>query len=215
MNRDLSNYRETYDKGDLLLKNCALNPIEQFSIWFKEVENAGGVREPNAMMLTTLGADGFPKGRIVLLKEFNQDGFIFYTNYTSEKGVSIANYPKVGLSFFWPNLERQVLVKGTITKVSPEKSDSYFNSRPKASQLGALVSPQSTPIKDRSILEEKLESLQEEYKDTEVKRPYNWGGYIVKPAYIEFWQGRPSRLHDRILYTKEADVDWKKQRLAP
>lgn len=214
MNRDLHNYRTSYQKGELLLENSAANPFEQFTTWFKEVEAAGGVLEPNAMTLATLGTDGFPKARIVLLKQYDQNGFVFYTNYTSEKGRSIAQHPKVGISFFWPNLERQVIIKGTVEKVSPEQSDRYFKSRPKESQLGALVSDQSSPIDDRSLLEKRKAALMEEYENTDVKRPAHWGGYVVRPETIEFWQGRPSRLHDRILYTKTSQ-DWKKQRLAP
>lgn len=214
MNRDLHDYRKTYEKGKLSLEDSASSPFKQFTTWFEEVENAGGVAEPNAMTLATLGTDGFPKARIVLLKEYDQNGFVFYTNYKSEKGKSISNHPKVGLSFFWPNLERQVIIKGDIQKVTYERSTNYFKSRPKESQLGAIVSDQSTPISDRKVLESKLESLKEKYKNKEIDRPSHWGGYIVKPESIEFWQGRPSRLHDRILYTRKHQ-DWKKQRLAP
>lgn len=214
MNRHLHDYRKSYEKGELLLGNTAQDPIDQFSAWFKEVEATGGISEPNAMTIGTLGLDGFVKSRIVLLKEYDQEGFVFYTNYNSEKGDSILHHSQIGISFFWPNLERQVIVKGIVSKVSAVRSDRYFNARPKASQLGALVSNQSSVIKDRSVLEEKMLSLQAEYKNKEVSRPGHWGGYIVNPVSIEFWQGRPSRLHDRIQYRME-NGKWKKERLAP
>jgi len=213
MNRDLHNYRKTYEKGELLLENTALNPMEQFKTWFKEVEDAGGVTEPNAMTVATLGTDGFPKSRIVLLKELDADGFIFYTNYTSEKGESIALHNKVGISFFWPNLERQVIIKGDIEKVSTARSDTYFNARPKDSQLGAWVSDQSSVIAGREVLEDKMKALKTTYEGKDIPRPEHWGGYIVKPISIEFWQGRPSRLHDRIRYRLENN-QWIKERLA-
>ena len=213
MNRDLHDYRKTYEKGELLLENSAASPMDQFKAWFKEVEDAGGVAEPNAMTVATLGTDGFPKSRIVLLKELDAEGFVFYTNYTSEKGESIANHPKVGISFFWPNLERQVIIKGDIEKVTTERSDTYFNARPKDSQLGAWVSDQSSVIAGREVLEDKMKALKATYKHKDIPRPAHWGGYIVKPISIEFWQGRPSRLHDRIRYRLEKD-QWIKERLA-
>ncbi len=160
-----------------------------------------------------LGTDGFPKSRIVLLKELDADGFVFYTNYTSEKGESIAHHNKVGISFFWPNLERQVIIKGDIEKVSTERSDTYFNARPKDSQLGAWVSDQSSVIAGREVLEDKMKALKVTYEGKDIPRPAHWGGYIVKPVSIEFWQGRPSRLHDRIRYRLEND-QWIKERLA-
>lgn len=213
MNRDLHDYRKSYEKGELLLENSALNPMDQFKTWFKEVEDAGGVAEPNAMTVATLGTDGFPKSRIVLLKKLDADGFVFYTNYTSEKGESIAHHNKVGISFFWPNLERQVIIKGDIEKVSTEQSDTYFNARPKDSQLGAWVSDQSSVIAGREVLEDKMKALKATYEGKDIPRPAHWGGYIVKPVSIEFWQGRPSRLHDRIRYRLE-DNQWIKERLA-
>lgn len=212
MNRDLHNFRDSYEKDELLLENTAETPFEQFSTWFKDAEEES-IKEPNAMTLATLGEDNFPKARIVLLKAFSKDGFIFYTNYESEKGRSILSHPQVGLSFFWPALERQVVIKGTVTKLEEDLSDAYFKSRPKASKLGALVSNQSR-VTTREVLEEKMQSLQEEFKDKDIQRPAHWGGFVVHPVSIEFWQGRPSRLHDRILYTLENN-SWTKNRLAP
>ncbi len=213
MNRDLHDYRQIYTQGELLLKNTVDNPMEQFAIWFKEIEVNGGVKEPNAMSLATLGKDGFAKSRIVLLKEYDQEGFVFYTNYKSEKGKSIEMHPQVGLSFFWPSMERQVIIKGKICKVSEERSTAYFNARPKESQLGALVSDQSTVIQNRQVLEAKMSELKAKYADKDIARPSHWGGYLVTPISIEFWQGRPSRLHDRIRYRIE-DEKWIKERLA-
>lgn len=213
MNRDLHNYRDSYEKGELLLETTASDPIVQFSNWFKEVEEEGSTKEANAVTLTTLGADGFPKGRIVLLKAFSKEGFIFYTNYNSEKGKSLAGHPKAGLSFFWPALERQVILKGTVTKIDADASDAYFASRPKDSQVGALVSNQSSET-TREELEKRKKLLLEEYRDKEIKRPSHWGGYVLKPESIEFWQGRPSRLHDRIVYKIDGE-GWIKNRLAP
>ena len=213
MNRDLHNYRDSYEKGELLLENTAENPFEQFSIWFKEAEEENTIKEANAMTLATLGQDGFPKSRVVLLKAFSKEGFVFYTNYKSEKGKSITAHPKVGISFFWPALERQVIIKGDVTKLEEQLSDAYFNSRPKGSQLGAIVSNQSS-VTSREALETKMSLLNEEYKEKEIIRPEHWGGYVVTPVSIEFWQGRPSRLHDRICYELE-ETTWVKNRLAP
>ena len=213
MNRDLHNYRDSYEKGELLLENTAENPFEQFSIWFKDAEEENTIKEANAMTLATLGQDGFPKSRVVLLKAFSKKGFVFYTNYKSEKGKSITAHPKVGISFFWPALERQVIIKGDVTKLEEQLSDAYFNSRPKGSQLGAIVSNQSS-VTSREALETKMSLLNEEYKEKEIIRPEHWGGYVVTPVSIEFWQGRPSRLHDRICYELE-ETTWVKNRLAP
>lgn len=215
MNRDLHGYRKSYEKGELLLENSAGDPMNQFETWFKEVEEAGGVTEPNAMTVATLGEDGFPKARIVLLKEYDASGFVFYTNYNSEKGNSIEHHSKVGVSFFWPNLERQVIIKGVAGKISVAQSDAYFKARPKGSQLGAIASDQSDVITDRQILEDRMSALKAKYEDVDsIPRPENWGGYLVEPESIEFWQGRPSRLHDRIRYTRQ-NGSWLKERLAP
>ena len=212
--KDLGNLRKSYTKNELKAADIANDPIAFFGSWFNEVEHHPEIDEANAMTLATLGLDDYPKARVVLLKAINEKGFVFYTNYQSEKGLSIAHHAKVGLSFFWPALERQVIIKGTAEQLKPEVSNAYFNSRPKGSQLGALVSEQSKVITDRSILEAKLEALEIEYQDKSVDRPEHWGGYVVVPKCIEFWQGRPNRLHDRIRCQWQGSF-WNIERLAP
>jgi len=215
MQRDLSDYRKSYKKSALLENSIPENPIELFQTWFYEVEASNGLDEPNAMTLSTLGLDGYPKNRVVLLKKYTFEGFIFYTNYLSEKGRAIAIDPRVGLSFFWHNLERQVIIKGKAEKISENLSDGYFESRPRGSQLGAMVSEQSEPIKSREALENRLKALEDEMEGKELERPAHWGGYLVRPVSIEFWQGRPNRLHDRVRYTLEEDYNWTIERLQP
>jgi len=214
MQKDLGNYRKSYEKSALTEDAISDNPMELFQKWFYEVEASDGVDEPNAMNVSTIGLDGFPKNRIVLLKKYTYEGFIFYTNYESEKGKAIAENPNVCISFFWPNLERQIIIKGKAEKIAKNLSDGYFESRPAGSRLGAIVSDQSSVISTREVLEEKLAKLEKEFEGKEIERPNWWGGYIVKPISLEFWQGRPNRLHDRIRYTLE-DIDWKIERLAP
>ncbi|NYJ28726.1 pyridoxamine 5'-phosphate oxidase [Allomuricauda sp. ARW1Y1] len=215
MQKDLSDYRKSYEKSELTETSIRENPMEQFQKWFHEVEASDGVDEPNAMTVSTIGLDGFPKSRVVLMKKFTFEGFIFYTNYRSEKGKAIAANPSVCLSFFWPNMERQVIIKGKAEKIAENLSDGYFESRPKGSQLGAVVSDQSQVVPSREHLEGKLKELEQEYEGKEVPRPDYWGGFLVRPVSIEFWQGRPNRLHDRIRYTLDEDFDWKIERLAP
>ncbi len=216
MNQDLSDYRKSYEKFELVEDKCPDNPITLFENWFEFADASKTVEEANAMNISTIGLDGFPKNRVVLLKQFSNDGFIFYTNYNSEKGKAIANNPNVCLSFFWPSLERQIIIKGQVTKVTEEVSDTYFNSRPKGSRLGAWASNQSEVVANRAILEDALKAKEEEYEEKEVVvRPKHWGGYIAKPVSIEFWQGRPNRMHDRVRYQLEKDFSWKLERLAP
>ncbi|WP_373516833.1 pyridoxamine 5'-phosphate oxidase [Pricia sp.] len=215
MQKNLADYRKSYEKSALMEDAIPTNPMALFQTWFDELEASKGVEEPNAMTVSTIGLDGFPKSRVVLLKKFSAHGFVFYSNYESEKGMSIAKNPHSCISFFWPNLERQVIIKGQSEKLPAQESDDYFNSRPKGSRLGALVSDQSSVIPSRVYLENKLKKLEEEYKDKEIERPNHWGGYLVKPESIEFWQGRQNRLHDRIRYTLVENSNWKRERLAP
>jgi pyridoxamine 5'-phosphate oxidase len=212
---DLSNYRKSYEKSELLESSLPNDPINLFKRWFHEVEEFKGAEEVNAMTVSTIGLDGYPKARVVLLKQFTYEGFIFYTNYDSEKGKAIANNPNVCLSFFWHSMERQVIIKGVAIKISENLSDGYFESRPTGSKLGAIVSNQSDVIASREVLESKLKQLEKDYEGKEILRPQYWGGYLVKPQEVEFWQGRPNRLHDRIRYKCSEDFLWKWERLAP
>lgn len=215
MNNDLSNHRKSYIKGELIESNISENPMELFQKWFYEVENSDTIDEANAMTVATIGLDGYPKSRVVLLKKYTYEGFIFYTNYESEKGRAIENNPKVCLSFFWHAAERQIIIKGKAERIAENLSDGYFESRPRGSQLGAVVSNQSEVIQDRQVLEDALNELDRELEGKEVLRPEYWGGFIVKPIEIEFWQGRANRLHDRIRYSLQKDYNWLIERLAP
>lgn len=214
MSKNLSEYRRNYTKLELVESNISSNPFTQFKKWFEEMEIADPSFEVNAMTISNIGLDGFPKGRIVLLKDYSEEGFTFYTNYGSEKAKALSANPNVCLSFFWPELERQVIIKGQAGRASEEKAITYFNSRPRESQLGAWASHQSSEIASREVLDKTLKELSLEFEGRPVPKPDFWGGFLVKPISFEFWQGRPNRLHDRILYTQERN-QWNIKRLAP
>jgi pyridoxamine 5'-phosphate oxidase len=210
LTKDLSNQRRNYIKHELLEGTISKNPFEQFGQWFEDAGKAE-IMEPNAMILATAAKTGKPSARIVLLKAFSEDGFVFYTNYHSRKGAEIAENNQASILFYWDVMERQVRIEGVIEKVVLKLSDEYFASRPYESRLSAIVSNQSEVIPSRGFLEDKLEAIR---NVGVIKRPENWGGYILKANYFEFWQGRANRLHDRIVYELEKDA-WAIKRLAP
>jgi pyridoxamine 5'-phosphate oxidase len=233
---NLSDFREDYRRGTLDPSALAADPIAQFEAWFQAATGEQGQsrwrkigialfklwsaicnhRPPdiNAMTLATVDADGRPSNRTVLLKTVDQRGFIFYTNYESRKGRELAGNPHAALTFFWPDLERQVCVGGTVSKLPAEESERYFKSRPRGSQLGAWVSHQSQPVPDRAFLEAQWREFEQKFP-TEIPLPPYWGGYVLQPYRIEFWQGRPSRLHDRFSYSRGPSGDWQVDRLSP
>jgi pyridoxamine 5'-phosphate oxidase len=215
MPKDLSNYRKSYEKQELLESNCPENPMELFQTWFINADESDTVVETNAMTVSTISADGFPKNRVVLLKKYTREGFIFYTNYNSEKGKAIEVNKNICLSFFWPALEQQVIIKGKAEKLAENVSDGYFNSRPDGSKLGAWASNQSAIVKSREELDENLKTFEKKFEGEEIARPKHWGGYLIKPISIEFWQGRPNRMHDRIRYSLQKNFSWKLERLSP
>ena len=210
----IENLRNDYRSASLSEKDVAADPISQFAKWFAEALD-GELYEPNAMTLATATHDGKPSARILLLKGFDKTGFTFYTNYLSRKGKEISRNPAASMVFFWAELERQVRIEGTIEKVSKEESEKYFHSRPKESQVGAIASQQSQELKGREPLENSWNELLEKFADKEVPKPAYWGGYVLKPQVVEFWQGRPGRLHDRIVYKRSDKNSWKIVRLAP
>ena len=211
---DIAAIRKDYKLQSLDEKDVQLDPFDQFEKWWNDVLGST-IEEVNAMTLATATKTGKPSARIVLLKGFTKEGFIFFTNYESHKGIELEENPQAGLVFFWKELERQVRVEGQVKKISAAESDAYFNSRPEGSKVGAWASPQSKVIASREIIEAKVTAAEQKFTGGKIERPPYWGGYIVKPSVIEFWQGRPSRLHDRIQYTKLDSGRWKIERLAP
>jgi len=209
----IADLRLNYTKGGLLETQADPDPIAQFKLWFDQALNSE-LLEPNAMTLATTTSDGKPSARIVLLKAFDQRGFVFFTNYKSQKGQKISQNPYASLVFWWGELERQVRIEGKVEKINSEESDQYFYSRPRDSQLGAWVSQQSEVIPSREILDQNFAKLKEDYEDQTIPRPEHWGGFRVIPDAIEFWQGRPNRLHDRLRYRRENGL-WLRDRLAP
>jgi pyridoxamine 5'-phosphate oxidase len=214
MNSSIADLRRDYSSQTLLESDVAADPIQQFDKWWKEAI-LSEIVEANAMTLATSSPDGMPAARIVLLKGFDQKGFVFYTNYKSYKGIQLEENPKACLVFFWKELERQVRITGLVKKLSAGENDAYFLSRPASSQLGAWASPQSQVIGNRNWLDDQYKKFAEQFQREQLYRPEHWGGYLVQPVIVEFWQGRPSRMHDRIQYTLEEGGGWKIERLAP
>lgn len=214
LTQNLAAIRHNYSRQALSEESVSQDPIQQFQVWLEEALEAK-VEEPTAMVLSTVNAAGRPSARVVLLKDVSPQGLSFFTNYDSRKGQELEENPFASVTFFWPALERQVRIEGRVAKVAPEVSDTYFHSRPKGSQIGAWASPQSKPIESRQVIEEADRKLTEQYATAEeIPRPPHWGGYQLQPERVEFWQGRPNRLHDRIVYAQQ-DNSWQIQRLAP
>jgi pyridoxamine 5'-phosphate oxidase len=213
---DAGDLRVDYQIDELLESNAPANPFPLFDRWFTDAKN-GGCLEPNAMVLATITEQGTPAARVVLLKQVIADGFVFFTNYESRKGRELDAMPQAASVFNWLELQRQVRIEGRVVRATPETSTNYFQTRPKKSQIGAWVSPQSQEIPNRKFLENRQEEIETQYADAEaLPRPEHWGGYVIIPTLIEFWQGRSSRLHDRLVYQRDAEGgDWKRVRLAP
>ena len=214
MSKNIAGIRKDYQMQSLLETGVAADPFVQFDSWWDDAVESE-LDEINAMTLATASATGIPSARIVLLKSVSEAGFVFFTNYNSQKGKELLENPRACLVFFWKELERQIRITGEVAKVSAAESDEYFNSRPEGSRIGAWASPQSSVIESREIIETNIANYARQFAKGEISRPPHWGGYIVIPAVIEFWQGRPNRLHDRIQYSKMKDGGWKIERLAP
>lgn len=214
LSRNIADIRTNYSKQALTEESVADNPIDQFHEWLEEAISSE-VEEPTAFILSTVNSLGRPSARVLLLKELSSQGFTFFTNYSSRKGQDLAQNPYASITFFWPALERQVRIEGEVSRVPETESDAYFHSRPKGSQIGAWASPQSQEIESRDFLHQADQKYNEQFADAEViPRPSHWGGYVLQPNRIEFWQGRPNRLHDRILY-EQTNGNWQLKRLAP
>lgn len=215
LTHNIADIRKNYARHELTEDSVLKDPFGQFKLWLQEAIQAEEA-EPTALVLATVNAAGRPSARVVLLKDVSSEGFMFFTNYDSRKGQELAENPFAALTFFWPALERQVRIEGSVVKVAPAISDTYFHSRPKGSQIGAWASPQSAEIGSRDVLEEADKRISAQFKDTAViPRPDNWGGYLLQPERLEFWQGRPNRLHDRLVYEQQLDMGWEIKRLAP
>lgn len=213
MARNVADLRKEYTRAGLTESDMDPDPVEQFRRWFDEAL-AAGLHEPNAMIVATASPDGLPSARVVLLKGFDRRGFVFYTNYEGRKGRELEENPRAALLFYWGELERQVRIEGTASRVSEEESDAYYAGRPRGSRLGALASEQSRVVGSREVLEGRIKNLEAEYEGRDVPRPAFWGGYRVEPEAMEFWQGRENRLHDRLVY-RRGEVGWKMERLQP
>jgi pyridoxamine 5'-phosphate oxidase len=210
----IADIRKDYMLQRFLEADAKAGAIEQFTAWWQDAVNSE-IDEINALTLCTSTTDGKPSGRIVLLKGYDEDGFVFFTNYNSNKGNTLAANPQACMVFFWKELERQIRIDGAIEKISAEENDAYYFSRPAGSQVGAWASPQSSVIENREVIEKNVEKYEKEFAEKPISRPPHWGGYRLKPTCIEFWQGRPSRLHDRLKYTLQDSGQWKIERLAP
>ena len=214
MEAEIRDLRTSYEKSELDEARVARDPLEQFRTWLDEALHTDGLTEPNAVTVATVGADGQPSARVVLLRGYDERGFVFFTNYESRKGRELAAHPRAGLLFYWGPLERQIRIDGTVARLSPDESDAYFNKRPRGHRLSAWASKQSAIVPDRAFLEKQMAQEDERFRDVEVPRPPYWGGYRVMPEAYEFWQGRRNRVHDRIAYVRDGNA-WRIERLSP